>query len=104
MFSEEAYERYERTKIELPVKVNIVRGEWYLNMKNYSYRDVCGVTSDNMIECPVLVDSNVVTLKFPVDSCKDKKGRKVIMNEIRKRAGFEPEREKDASEDEENLR
>ena len=103
-FSEEAYERYERAKIELPVKVNIVRGEWYLNMKNYSYRGVCGVTSDNMIECPVLVDGNVVTLKFPVDSCKDKKGRKVIMNEIRKRAGLEPEREKDASEDEENLR
>ena len=72
-------------------------------MKNYSYRGVCGVTSDNMIECPVLVDGNVVTLKFPVDSCKDKKGRKVIMNEIRKRAGLEPEREKDASEDEENL-
>ena len=102
-FSEEAYERYERAKIELQSKVNIVRGEWYLNMKNYSYRGVCGVTSDNMIECPVLVDGNVVTLKFPVDSCKDKKGRKVIMNEIRKRAGFEPEREKDASEDEENL-
>ena len=51
-----------------------------------------------------MVDGNVVTLKFPVDSCKDKKGIKVIMNEIRKRAGFEPEREKDASEDEENLR
>ena len=51
-------------------------------MKNYSYRGVCGVTSDNMIECPVLVNGNVVTLKFPVDNCKDKKGREVIMNEI----------------------
>ena len=102
-FSEEAYERFERAKIELPAKVNIVRGEWYLNMKNYSYRGVCGVTSDNMIECPVVVDGNVVTLKFPVDNCKDKKGKKVIMNEIRKRAGLESEREMDASEDEENL-
>ena len=100
-FSEEAYERYERAKIELQSKVNIVRGEWYLNMKNYSYRGVCGVTSDNMIECPVLVDGNVVTLKFPVDNCKEKKGRDMIMNEVRKRAGLEPEIEKDACEEEE---
>ena len=95
-FSEEAYERYERAKIELQSKVNIVRGEWYLNMKNYSYRGVCGVTSDNMIDCPVLVDGNVVTLKFPVDNCKEKKGRDMIMNEVRKWAGLEPEIEKDA--------
>ena len=70
-------------------------------MKNYSYRGVCGVTSDNMIECPVLVDGNVVTLKFPVDNCKEKKGRDMIMNEVRKRAGLEPEIEKDACEEEE---